>query len=316
MNNYTEQQIDFLGKGALHVEDNRDYIFGATAPEPFDWNKGYVNPCPFIASMQGTSLSCVGQSTMNLAKNAWFHKNGNLQDFSARFPYCQIALPNGGAFLRDGVDLLVKQGDCLNVTMPSGQTEAIMRDKTGLPEAQIVSKEYDIYGDLAYASVGLNIDTLAVAIRDSGAVMIGATGHNIGWSTPDLKPPTLGDGQPTWGHAVTAVGAVMRNGKKAIKILNSWSSAWGENGYGYMYEDYMKWLQAAFILTDNFINPNMFDLLKTNTRPEQYVIINGKRFWVLNERVLVDLQGVLKPIKTVSEAELLTYPDAGVLGGK
>lgn len=315
MDKYTEQQIDFLGKGALHVEDNRDYVFGATAPEPFDWNKGYINPCPFIPSFQGTSLSCVGQATMNLAKNAWFKSHGNLEDFSARFPYCQIALPAGGAYIRDGVDLLVKQGICLNSALPSGQTETIMRDKTGLPEAQIKAKNYDIYGDVAYASVSLNIDTLAAAARDNGAIIIGATGHNVGWSSPDLVPPALGDGQPTWGHAVTIVGAQMRNGKKALKILNSWSEAWGENGYGYMYEDYMKWTMAAFVLTDNFIKP-MFELLKTNTRPEQYVIINGKRFWVLNERVLADLQGVLKPVKTVTEAELLAYPDAGVLGGK
>ena len=277
MNEYTEQQIDFLGKGAYHSEDNRDYIFGATAPEPFDWTKGYLNPCPFVASMQGQSLSCVSQATMNLAKNAWFKKHGNLNDFSARFVYCQIALAGGGAFVRDGVDLLVKQGDCLNLTMPSGVTEAEMRDKTGLPEAQIVAKEYDIYGDTAYASVGLNIDTLAIAIRDSGAVIIGATGHNKGWSTPDLVPPVIGDGQPTWGHAVTAVGAVMRNGKKAIKILNSWSPAWGENGYAYMYEDYMKWLQVAFVLTDNFINPNIMKLVILGK--EQYLVDKDNKAW-------------------------------------
>ena len=70
------------------------------------------------------------------------------------------------------------------------------------------------------------------------------------------------------------------------------------------------------ILFNKLFPLDMFELLKTDSRPEQYVIINGKRFWVLNERVLADLQGVLKPIKTVTEAELLVYPDAGVLGGK
>ena len=95
-----------------------------------------------------------------------------------------------------------------------------MRDKTGLPEAQIYAKSYDIYADLAYASVGLNIDTLAVAIRDAGAVMIGATGHNVGWSTAFIKPPALGDGQPTWGHACVAIEVFAISDEDDILVKN------------------------------------------------------------------------------------------------
>lgn len=70
------------------------------------------------------------------------------------------------------------------------------------------------------------------------------------------------------------------------------------------------------VLFNKLFKITMFDLLKTDSRPEQYVIINNKRFWVLNERVLTDLAGVLKPLKTVTEAELLGYIDSGVIGGK
>lgn len=63
---------------------------------------------------------------------------------------------------------------------------------------------------------------------------------------------------------------------------------------------------------------NMFDLVKTASRPEQYVIINGGRFWVLNEKDLQSkaLIGHLSPLREITEAELLAYPDCGVLGGK
>ena len=103
--------------------------------------------------------------------------------------------------------------------------------------------------------------------------------------------------------------------KKYIKFVNSWSTAWGDKGFGYMGEDYMKWLQAAFVLTDNFIIP-MFDLVKTATRAEQYLIINGGRYWILNERDLQapSLVGRVAPLREVSEAELLEYPDCGVIG--
>src|SRR3990167_7274415 len=110
-------EVSQFGKGAAHLPDNRDFVFGATTP--YDWSKPYTFDIPITPSNQGTSLSCVGQTTMNLAKIAWYKTHGSLEDFSARFIYSVIHLPEGGALLRDGVHRLVHAGICTNVFFPT-----------------------------------------------------------------------------------------------------------------------------------------------------------------------------------------------------
>lgn len=289
----TEQQISQFKKGAEHVVDERDYVFGAEFVAPYNWNAPYQFTVPITASNQNGSSSCVGQSTMNIAKISYYSLNHPVFDFSARFIYSQIHLPGGGAYMRDGVSTLVKQGICSNVIMPSDpQFESHMQDKTGLAQAQVEAKTYDIYtGDVAYAEVAKNIDSVAAAIRDHGSVIIGATGHNLGWTNADVIPPQIGDGQGTWGHAVTGIQPLMRNGKKAIRFINSWGSTWGDRGTGYFYEDYFQsgFIMVVYVLTSNFSLPQtMLKLIIKNT--EQYLRAPDGRDWhVYNSSTLHDL---------------------------
>ena len=290
---HTPEQIGQFKKGAFHEVDERDYVFGAEFVKPFDWSVPYSFTVPISASNQNGSLSCVGQSTMNMAKIAYYSQNHPVVDFSARFIYSQIHLPGGGAYVRDGVSTLVKQGICSNVIMPSDpQTESHMRDKTGLAQAQVEAKTFDIYtGDIAYAQVTNNIDDVASAIRDHSSVIIGATGHNLGWANADVIPPKIGDGQSTWGHAVEGIQPVIRAGKKAIRFINSWETTWGDHGTGYLNEDYFTsgFIMVVFVLTDNFIIPqqNMKLLI---VGKEQYLQGPDNRAWhVYNSSTLHDL---------------------------
>ena len=301
--------IEQFGKGATHLPDNRDFVFGATVS--YDWSKPYTFDVPIIPSHQQTSSSCVGQTAMNLAKIAWYKTHGSLNDFSARYIYSTIHLPQGGAYLRDGIHKLVHFGICTNEFFPSDpQNEPHMQDDAGINSQSVIdnARTHDIYSDMAYAFLPVNIDAIAAAIRDAGSAMIGARGTNEGWATADVRPPLRGE-NTIWGHAFTGVAPVIRNGKKAIKFLNSWGSAWGENGYGYLNEDYFNSgsVMSPYVLTDNFTKP-MVKLVILGT--EQYLRgLDGKDYHIFNAATLNALHkaGILgtltpEPVSSINYA--------------
>lgn len=244
--------IERFGQGALHEPDDRDYAFGADLTLPYDWSKEITFDVPIIVKNQNGSFSCVAQSASAMATISYYKQTGKYLDFSARFFYSQISLgPKQGAYMRDGVDLLVKLGSCpLNRFIDEPQTEEHMLIKSGIEVVFPVAKEYDIYSEMAYAIVPNNVDAIAAAIRDHGSVMIGARGSNENWSNPYVK---RGD---AWGHAIVGISAMLKDGKKYIKFLNSWSENWGQKGYGYFDEEYINnGIMVVFVLTDNFIKP-------------------------------------------------------------
>lgn len=246
--------LEQCGTGAFHEPDPRDYSLGAA--EPFDWTAPELPDIPLVVGSQNGSLSCVGQTTSEIAAILHYLKTNEIKQFSARDIYCQIFLPNGGAQLRDGMDSLTKKGIETEIDLPSiPESEEHMRDKTGL-DLNKAAQDFDLalHGNPKYAFIPANIDEFAAALRDHKCMMIGVYGDNAGWHTADVVPPAT----PVWGHAICGVKAVMRNGKKAIKFLNHWSSMWGENGYGYLSEDYFTagQVMAGYVPTTNYINPN------------------------------------------------------------
>lgn len=60
-----------------------------------------------------------------------------------------------------------------------------------------------------------------------------------------LMPPAPRPGR-TAGHAVVFVG--YDDATRLIKFKNSWSSSWGDHGYGYMPYDYLQWTHDAWVL--------------------------------------------------------------------
>lgn len=264
--------------GGFHKPDHRDYSFGATLPVPFDWNTGTTFDVPIDVSDQNGSGSCTAQSSMNMAKIIYYktHQLG-IKDFSARFIYSQISLPQGGAYVRDGVATLLKEGICLNSDFPSNpETEDHMRDKTGLDLVLPLAKQYDIYpDDFAYAQVS-SIDDIAVAIREHYCVSIGVSGSNEGWKQADVVVPK--QGETIWGHNVVGISAQMRNGKKTIKFLNSWTENWGSGGYGFFSEEYLKTnLLVAYVITSNFLIPNMLKAFRDSVNNNEVYVTDTKR---------------------------------------
>lgn len=203
-------EITQLGKGCLpQPVDERDFQFSFGAV-PVEWTKEFRLPEPPNEN-QGSSLSCVGQAT------SYYHWQLNPKNFSRRDLYADIALPQGGAYLRDGVRRVVTKGQATRdeVPDPSPQTEVGMRDKTGLKDEYRTS-------DMAanYFVVPTNsIDAVAQTIRDFKGCLYGLNGDNKGWADlTNPKPPT----KVEWGHAIYGFGYHMHDGMKCIISKSSW----------------------------------------------------------------------------------------------
>lgn len=210
-----EEDISQLGKGALvDIYDVRDYTaeaqFGSS--EPVNWGSLLGRPEP-IDFNQGSSDSCVGCGTRNLSWSV------NPKDWSRRNIYSRIYLPQGGAYLRDGVKTVVDIGNQTQTQCPDplNPTETNMRVKSNLPDS---SGERE----LAYFLVKQNlIDGVAQAIRDYKACIFGIVGSNIGFADKtNPRPPKAGE--ITWQHCLEGFDFHLHSGVKCIIAKSSWCS--------------------------------------------------------------------------------------------
>jgi len=206
--------IDNLGKGALpDPPDERDFkaaeIMGAVN---VDWSKEFRVPEPPNQD-QDSSDSCVA--------HAWSYYKWQLhrKDYSRRDLFCRIALPDFGAYIRDGGKETVKNGQSTKdeVSDPGFQTPQNMRDKSGTKqEFREDDKELNYF-----VLPQQDINGVAWGIQNYKGVVFGLTGSNPGWA--DLKnprPPRFGE--TTWGHALYAMGFHMHDGQKCIIAKSSW----------------------------------------------------------------------------------------------
>src|SRR5205814_37325 len=60
-----------------------------------------------------------------------------------------------------------------------------------------------------------------------------------GKTTDGIIPDLTGD-PGNMGHAILIVGYVPMNGRRYFIFRNSWGAEWGDSGYGYLSEDYLR----------------------------------------------------------------------------
>jgi len=234
------------GAGALpDKEDARDLVFMASFQE-INWEVGfdvyyYLGLTPQVKN-QGSSFSCVGQATAYYAEVLNYIEESKYKEMSAKSIYSQIRLPNrGGAYLRDGIKMMVDYGINLEDMVTSGRREIQYEQKAFLDKKSVLEQAKIFRSKSFYMTpVNNDIDVIAKAIEKGHGAVIGFWGSNSGVQTADIVPPPEDWSERIWGHAVFACGFGMRNGKKVIKFINSWDSSWGDGGYGYISEDYFK----------------------------------------------------------------------------
>lgn len=271
--------IKQFGKGAFRDRyDSRDLQWAPLAQamgieESFDWDNGFDTEVELGVKVkiedQGGQSSCTSQALSSYGDLLNYIETKRWEDFGAKGIYAQIALPNGGAYMRDALDVAVNQGFYLESDLPSYDSnsnpvsEEIVKRAEDITQA--MRKKAVQWKSLRYYALPANdIDSWAIALKNHWAIYLGATGSNNGWGQPDLSPPQSGD--KTWGHAIFGKAAKLRNGKKAIKIQNSWGEDWGEQGNGWLNEDYVKSnnVFVPWVLIDqkNIVINNMLETIK------------------------------------------------------
>ena len=257
-----ELKEEQFGKGALpDLHDGRDFPFGAYLESyedkvgeiKIDWKTDYKGKdnlyYKFPVKNQFISLSCVGQACAGYKEVVEYYLKRSLTQKSAKSVYSQIALPQGGAYFRDGMKIITEYGINTEEEVPSYQNgvaeEAFMKDKSWMSDG--LTKSAARYANQGYYSLaGADIDVFAKAIKIGQGCVMGVIGTNNGtWTSKFPKPPsTTTPYSALWGHAIIGVDAffeaedaVMINGKKYIKIKNSWNGV-GEDGYQYLGEEW------------------------------------------------------------------------------
>lgn len=323
--------------GAYYRQDIRDYQFNVLAcaagiDKKFDWDKGFDVEEELNIKLrhenQGNSSSCTGQGLTAYGEVLEFIETGIIKEFSSRRIYSNIYLPQGGAYLQDALKFITKQSFVLEKDLPSYEngsppSEKFMRNKGNLNE--VILQNAMKWQAKEYYQVSGDIDDVAIALQNGFGLYMAATGSNKGWSNENLRPPLMSERM--WGHAFFGKTAKLRNGKKAIKIHNSWSEKWCLGGDAWLNEDYFKsgyvWQPYVLIDKNNF---NFMKLIKSKNPSNTTVYLidaKGYRRTFFNEKHFNELAPALGLAKwkaennnqtdwsqviEVEEQELLKYP--------
>lgn len=264
-----ENPIDILGvhpDGALERPvDERDYTDDhpeiGMAAVPFDWSKGFDVEKDLNIVLptkdQGPSSSCGGQTVSQQAEVLGLLLTGKDIEKSAKAYYSQVFAPGGGSNSRMLGNILVKQGlysEDLVSSYENGKppSEAFMEN---VKDISVPAKEeaQQTANMAAYYFPRLDIDSMAIALRDNRNLLIGIRGSNNGtWLSSFPSPVQEG---ALWAHFMFGAKAELVNGKKTIWAKQSWGPdvAPDTNSYQAITEDHFAygrvWDAMAFIST-------------------------------------------------------------------
>jgi len=234
-----------FGKGAIESKyDIRDYWYTPADRGAFDWGEGYDVEKDLNIKLQvknqGNSSSCGGQAWAYYGEVLEKVATKNYEPRSARWIYSHTRVPAGGSSGRNNCAHVIKKGWANESDVTSYENGKPPSEKLfiGIPTLTQEAKEnIEVSKALSYLGVTANIEVVAQAIAENyGCVLVVNGADNGTWRSIYPKPPKVKE----WGHFVFATGVVIRNGKKYIKIINSWGDKVGEDGYQYLGEDYFK----------------------------------------------------------------------------
>lgn len=166
---------------------------------------------------------------------------------------------DSGAYLRDVIKTLAKQGTCLEKTCPYLPND-VKTTLTSKPSSQAYdeAKNYEI---LNYANIPEDANCLVTmkgVISKGYPVIGGFTCYENLWDGVGGQIP-LPKGQIVGGHAVCIIG--FDDTKQMFKFKNSWGVAWGDNGYGYLPYYYL-------------LSKNLYDLWVIYTEENGSIAVN------------------------------------------
>jgi hypothetical protein len=241
------------------------------------------------AGIQGKQSSCVAWATAYAARsyyeavNQGWEANDPSHQFSPAFVYNQIRAGKcgDGSVISDALKLMKKTGvvplaefpydpqDCL--TIPDNQTlthAASFRIKDWL---RVNEKRLDDIKGQLYKG---NPVIFGMSVNEDFHKLRGDEIYN------DLSKP-----DPMQGHAMVLVG--YDDSKQAFKLLNSWGTHWGNNGFGWVsYAAFLKRVQNTFVM-DVAVSPKPLERLKPQVveQPKTKVLTKAELEFKLTDMI-------------------------------
>jgi C1A family cysteine protease len=199
----------------------------AGAPVSIDWTtKGVVNP----VRDQGQCGSCWAFATTANAESVWAISTGKLLDLSEEYLVdCATGVGyfnmgcNGGQ-PDSALKYMINNGQCSEASYP--YTSGVTKTAGPCQKCTSVGVKFSSCSDVTpkdhvSLKAALAIGPVVIAIEAD-------TRYFQSYSSGILDSTSCGT---TLDHAVEIIGYGSENGVDYWKVRNSWSSAWGENGY-------------------------------------------------------------------------------------
>jgi C1A family cysteine protease len=231
--------------------DQRDLLYSAIAPPaaPLPQKVDLRSKCSPIEN-QGKLGSCTAKALVGALEFLEIKDGAPFVDLSRLFIYYNERVIEGtvkqdsGAFIRDGIKSLAKQGVCPEKEWPykvaSFKKKPAAKCYTDAKKHQITS-----YHRLS------SLDEMRTCLADGFPFVFGFTVYEAFESAAVAKSGVLNMPGPNekvmGGHAVLAVG--YDDTQRTFIIRNSWDTDWGMKGYFTMPSDY---LDPAKSLADDF----------------------------------------------------------------
>jgi C1A family cysteine protease len=199
---------------------------------------------------QGSEGSCVAWGTTYAARSiSWQASNPaswstSVNIFSPEYVYNQIKVGDcsEGSYVTDGLSLLKTQGAVPWSIMPYSDVNGCDLYPTTAQKATAAA-----YKITSYSRVSITSTAIKAALVAGKPVVVGGPVNRAFMylsGTTVLKSFT---GSSLGGHCYCVVG--YDDNKQAFKVMNSWGTTWGSNGYGYIGYSYVsKWFQEAYTI--------------------------------------------------------------------
>lgn len=214
---------------------------------------------------QRSSLSCTGQTTAYYTHVLQIKEMAALtgmtldelrenqpqivEELSAKVPYSQTYLPNGGAYTSASLYTAINYGMLAERVVPSyhdnGDTSEEFLRSQAWKDLQLDYLAAQLKNKALAWVWPLTMENIIAAIRKNGGVAISLGGSNNGtWRTLRPKPPK---GQPEWYHAMYFGASGVNENGLFVSSPNSWGDLGGWQEFG---EEWLPHITSVLTLID------------------------------------------------------------------